>query len=161
MSALVAQQVPRGPAGYAGGERHRTYRRYELIYSTYVSPPQGGWAQGEAVCLVSLLREDWELGDHQSRIRIMHTAPELGPLESVLTGVAIPWVIRLNGGEMSPFRVVQPVPIGLEIRPVGRSLGTRALGAFDLLPDSSYTIVIAVRGDHAAQAVVWTPDYAG
>ncbi|HKV75058.1 MAG TPA: hypothetical protein VJN95_11105 [Gemmatimonadales bacterium] len=161
MIALVAREAPMAPAGNAGGERHRTYRQYELVYSTYVSPPEGGWAEAEVIGLVSILREDWEPGEHLSRIRIMHTAPELGPLELVLTGVPMPWVVRLNGGEISPFRVVQPVPVGLEIRPVGRVAATRALGAFELLPDSSYTIVIAVRGEHASQFVAWTPDYAG
>lgn len=136
-------------------------RRYELVHSAMVAAP-GGAAEGdrECQCLVSVLREEWEVGVRRARLRLMHTAPGLGPLVSVVTGGPVPWIVRLRGGEISPFREVVPAPIGLEVRPVGRAEGARALRAFRLMPASSYTIVIAGCGEHAAEVIEWSPDNA-
>ena len=155
---------PHSALGASGGGRPRA-RRYELIHSATVTTPRHGLAAGtpaefDCECLVSVLREEWVSAPHRARLRIMHTAPGLGPLESVVTGVSVPWIVRLTGGETSPFREVAPASIGLELRLVGRVEVARALREFELQPASSYTIVIAGCDEHAAQVVEWTPENA-
>src|SRR5882672_4688116 len=133
-------------------------RRYELIHSEMViapgrSTPGGSPEEFGCECLVSVLREEWGAVPQRARIRVMHTAPALGPLESVITGMPVPWIVRLRGGEISPFREIAAVPISLEVRHAGRPEGARALRAFELAPASSYTIVIAGCGEHAAEVI--------
>ena len=121
---------PDGTGGGWLGARH-----FELVHSAKVvgprlrppadaTGPQGaplsrlGGAGPNSNCdyLVSVLREGWDRGRETSRLRLTHTAHRLGPLEAIITGLPVPQVIRLRGGDVSPYREVRAVPVELEIR---------------------------------------------
>lgn len=160
---VVLRQSP--PDGFGGG--WFSARHFDLVHSATVSGPRvrpPSLAEGQdrfpahdqqsrSEYLVSVLREDWESGQHKARVRLMHTAPGAGPLDTVVTGIPVPLVVRLSGGDISPFREVPTGPIGLEIRQPGQAEGARGLPAFPLEPDSSYTIVIAGCGESASDVV--------
>jgi hypothetical protein len=158
------------PRGEWLGARH-----YELLHSAKVvgprlgpptdarsydeSSPAGEAAtDGPSECdyLVSVLREEWEAGGAMARLRLLHTSPELGPLEAVVTGLAVPQFLRVSGGTLTSFRVVRPEAIALELRRAGEARGVKGLLDFRLEPASSYTIGIAGCGFEAPEDIEWS-----